>query len=76
MTQVKINIETAIRKMGNLKRGVFFRHSGDLYVKTSRMVHEGTNVCSNALRLKDGESVFVNISVEVEVFNEAEVKLK
>lgn len=76
MTEITIQVETPFRKVGNLRKGDMFRHSGVVHVKTTRMVHEGTHVCSNSFRFKDGESVFLNNDIEVEVFSTAEIILK
>lgn len=76
MTDIKLTVETPVRRVGNIVKGSLFRHNGSVYMKTSRMVHEGTSVCSNALMIAKGESMFINHEIEVEVFNSAEISLK
>ncbi|MGL5567033.1 MAG: hypothetical protein ACRDC4_15015 [Plesiomonas sp.] len=76
MTKINIKVETPIRKMGSLKKGEVFRYSGGVYMKTPRMVHEGTSLVANSIHLADGEPCMINIGTEVEVFNQAEISLK
>lgn len=75
MTDIKLKVETPVRRVGDIAKGTIFRHCGGVYLKTSRMVHEGTSVRSNAILIAKAESTFINHEVEVEVFNKAEIHL-